>query len=1019
MTTGLRFSLLGPVRAWHDGAEIPLGSPQQRSTLSVLLLHAGGTVPAGQFASALWDGAPPRGARGTVRTYIHRLRRALEPQGAHIESGTHGYALMVEPTAIDAHRFRHLVGSARSAHGAGDHRGTARLSRQALDLWRGEPLVEIHGEAAERERVGLRQTRTSALDLYGSAALTLGRDDEVIQLMSVAVVEDPLHERFHELLMLALYRAGRQAEAISAYGRVRTVVRHELGVDPAASLTTLYERILRGDPALDPPHGGGDHALAGVRPGADSGTGGAAGGEPVPPQPCGPAQLPLPAPLFIGRGPDLAAALRDIGRGTRVIVVSGMAGVGKTEFATLLAHRLRREHHDGQLYLNLHGFDADRPMMPTAHAVDRLIEALDVPRQRIPRDAEARTAFLRRQLAGRRLLLFLDNARDAAHVLPLIPESAPGPLVLVTSRSPLAGLITARGARVSELRPFARQEALELMRGKLGPERMRGQERAAQDIVDCCGGLPLALAVVCAKAIANPSFSLAAIAGELRDARARISFLTGQDSSPGVRSVLSSSYRALSPAAAGLFRLLPLHPGRSAAAPFIADLLAQPLGRVQELLDELTAMRLLEERSPGRYGWHDLVRAYAVEVLADTTTPEERDAGLRRVLSHYLHTAHEAARILSRHHDMPPIRPLGRCSLSTYAEARSWFETEHGAILHLIDTAYRAGHDRTVWQLAWMVRHYLDVNGHWDELRTTSTLALRAAGREGSRLGMAMGHRGLSRAEYNAGQWGEAERHLHRALELIEGEGDRLVAAYTHRQLAGVHASAGAFEKMLAEARTSLKIFGELGWTVGEGAALSVIAKAQGRMRRYGEALVSAERALSMLEEAGELSDMARTMDLIGYAHHHLGRHREAIGYWRRAAELHASLGAVDKRNSHAMTALIHSLLYLAADEQRAGETGTARVTAVRAGQRLADYLELHRAGCPAADVPAGLGALIDELRGFVGELSEVPELTEALLRRLFALAARAQGLGGVIERLVDRETSAPHGLRAHPRVGD
>ncbi|WP_461296593.1 AfsR/SARP family transcriptional regulator [Streptomyces harbinensis] len=1004
MTTGLRFSLLGPVRAWHDGAEIPLGSPQQRSTLSVLLLHAGGTVPAGQLSGALWDGAPPKGARGTVRTYIHRLRRTLEPQGAHIESSSQGYALMVDPATVDTHRFRHLVAAARAAHGAGDERGTAELSRAALDLWRGEPLRDIHGEAAERERVGLRQTRTSALDLYGTAALALGRDDEVVQLMSTAVIEDPLHERFHELLMLALYRAGRQAEAISAYGHVRKLVRHELGVDPAASLTRLYEGILRGDPALGPPRGGVGDA-----------------GRTAPVRPARPEHLPAPSPLFVGRETDLAAAHRDIAAGARVIVVSGMAGVGKTEFATLLAHRLRADHPDGQLYVNLHGFDADRPMVPTARAVDLLIEAMEVPRQRIPRDPEARAAFLRRLLAARRVLLFADNARDAAHVLPLIPASS-GALVLVTSRSPLAGLITAHGARVTELRPFGPEEALELMRGKLGPERMRGQERAARAIAECCGGLPLALAVVCAKLIANPAFSLTAIAAELCDERARLSFLTGADRSPGVRSVLSSSYRALSPAAAGLFRLLPLHPGRSAGAGFIADLLAQPLSRTQELLDELTAMRLLEERAPGQYGWHDLVHAYAVEVLADTAGTAERDAGLRRVLNHYLQTAYEAARILSRHDDMPPVRAPRRRSLSTYAEALRWFETEHASLMRLIDTAYRCGHDRTVWQLAWMVRHYLDVNGHWEELRATSTLALRAAGREGSRLGMALGHRGLSRAEYNAGQWDEAERHLLRALELIEAEGDRLAAGYTHRQLAGIHASTGDYRKMLAEARISLGIFAELGWTVGEGAALSVIAKAQGRMRQYREALVSAQRALSILEEAGELRDMARTMDLLGYAHHHLGRHREAAGHRRRAAELHASLGALDKRNSHAMSALIASLLSLAVDERLAGEAVTARATAERAARRLADYLELHRDGCGGVDAPAGLPELIDELRGFAGELGGAPELTEALLGRLVALAERAQRLGA-IERLVDR-TAGPPGMvavgeRAHPEVGD
>ncbi|WP_329363321.1 AfsR/SARP family transcriptional regulator [Streptomyces sp. NBC_01483] len=992
MKPGLHFSILGPVRAWHEDAEISLGSPQQRSTLAVLLLHAGNYVSVDQISDALWDAAVPRGAWGTIRTYIHRLRLLLEEVDCRILSQAKGYALMVDPASIDSNCFRRLARSAHEAQAAGRYREAVESSREALSLWRGDPLENLFGDSVAAERVGLRQVKNAVLEEFSSSHLALARDHDVIATMSTAIIEDPLHEKFHEFLMLALYRSGRQAEAISTYGDVRKVLRSELGVDPSSSLAKLYERILCADPTLEASTEGS--------------------GSRITLQLDIPEQIPANLSFFTGRNSEAASILEELDRGqesrqsARVVVISGMGGVGKTAFASLMANRIKRQYPDGQLHLNLHGFDAEGAQVSTAEAIDWLVESMGVSRRQMPQSAEERVALYHRLMTGRRVLLLLDNARDSAHVLPLIPPTA-SCLVLVTSRSQLTGLVSASDAHVVELRPFSRAEALELMHKKLGPERMRDEEAAGQ-IIDSCGGLPLAIAVACAKAMVNPRFSLAAIAKELQDSRARLNFLANDASSMDIRSVLASSYQALSEEAARLFRLLPLLPDGSIGAAAAAGLLGESVPRAQELLDELAAMRLLDERTPGRYGWHDLVHSYAGELLAAHETQSERDRRLRLVLGYYLRGAQEAARSFSQYNDMPATDAAERRSLSTYAEALDWCQGQHEAVIQLIDTAFRTGNDRYAWQLPWMIRHYLDWDGHWDDLRHVSAIALQAARRESSKVGMAYARRSLSRVAHNFRDLDEAERHLNLALELFEEEGDVMAVAYTRRQLAGVYQVTGEYEKAHAELCRAREVFAGQGHVLGEGGAMAGIAWVESRMRRYEDSLASAQRALSIFEEVGELREMTRVMDILGYANHHLGRYRPAADHRRRAAELHASLGILERRNSHAGSAVIASLLHVAENEMLLGDVEAAMRSAVETGRHLVRYLELHQAGCIVPGTSKEVSRLMRELNSLVERMSSYAEKDEEAergergekdpgehhLRALFSLAYRAEQLG-------------------------
>ncbi|MBF9130517.1 hypothetical protein I0C86_16335 [Plantactinospora sp. S1510] len=641
-----------------------VGRRQERCLLGLLLLEASRPVPIPRLVDLLWHGEPPATATAVLSTYVSRLRTALNSGAdgcgdALVRRGD-GYALEIDVAAVDAHRFVRLVEQARTAVGV----ERSRLLREALGLWRGTPLADAATPLRERVCAGLDRLRRSAMLLRIETDLALGGHEELLGELTELVERDPLDETLAGHLMIALYRAGRRQDALQTYHRTRERLAEALGLDPGHRLGALARAILRADPVLDPcpvgtdtdtdrdgnSNGNGNGNGNGNDPSAPPAGNRAATYDGVPPRPLGvPAQLPPKLSVFVGRDPELdqldAALLpgRDEPTGVLIAVVSGTAGVGKTTLAVHWAHRQADRFPDGQLHVDLRGFEPTGSVLEPARALRGFLTALGVPPQRIPAELVEQAALYRSLLTGRRMLIMLDNAADAEQVHPLLPGS-PGCAVIVTSRNRLSGLVATAGARplLLDLPPAA--EARQLLIRRIGADRVAAEPAAVDELISHCARLPLALAVAAARTAANPTFPLRALARELRSTDSRLAGFADGDTGTDVRAVFSWSYQTLSPPAARLFRLLGLHPGPNIGTSAAASLLGVPVEEVRPSLAELSRANLLVERTPGRYGCHDLLRAYSAELARELEPEAERAEAIRRVLDHYLRTAHAAAR---------------------------------------------------------------------------------------------------------------------------------------------------------------------------------------------------------------------------------------------------------------------------------------------------------------------------------------------------------------------------------------
>jgi tetratricopeptide (TPR) repeat protein/transcriptional regulator with XRE-family HTH domain len=577
-----------------------------------------------------------------------------------------------------------------------------------------------------------------------------------------------------------------------------------------------------------------------------------------------------------------------------ITAVSGTAGVGKTALAVHWAHRVADRFPDGQLYVNLRGFDISGQAVDPAAAVRGFLDALQVPAQRIPTAPDAQAALYRSLLAGRRMLIVLDNARDTAQVRPLLPGAA-GCRVVVTSRNQLTSLVAAHGAQSLTVDLLNPDEARHLLAHRLGTDRVAAEPDAVEKIIARCARLPLALTLVAARATIRPDTALGTLAGELDDADQRWRTLTGDEPSSDVRAVFSWSYAALTPDAARLFRLTGLHPGPDLTAPAAASLTALPLEEARPLLAELNRANLIVEHAPGRYGLHDLLHAYAAD-LAYTTDPDsQRHAATHRVLDHYLHSADIADRLLYPVRDrftLTPVQPgVTPERLSDRQQALDWFTAEHPVLLAVVDHAAATSFDTHAWQLGWTVAVFLDWQGLWHDEAATCQVALAAAQRLADPAAEARAHRTLAHADTELGRFNDADTHLSRALDLYRRIGDQTEQAHTHFRLSALRERQENLPQALDHLLQALDLYRAVGHHVGQAVALSDIGWTYALLGDHQQALTSCQRALPLHREVGNQDGEAGTWSSLGYAHHHLGHYTEAEVCHKRALDLYRDLG--------------------------------------------------------------------------------------------------------------------------------
>ncbi len=939
------FALLGPlIVADSSGQLVAPSGPRLRILLAALLLRAGNPVPTSDLAEMVWDGSPPAGAVSTLRSYVRRLRRALDDDSTRIVTLEPGYLIRAERPELDILEFEALCRDTRAALRAGDWAEAFAAAARGLRLWRAAPLLDVPSETLRSMFVPrLERLRLQVLEDRFEAGLRLGHHQELVPQLLEITAQHPLQERFHAQLMLALATTGRRAQALHAYQEARRALIDQLGIEPGPELRAIHRQILAGE-AVDVSDRA-DAALPGQVPGANV-AGAPAGGSPDTPQsgdqmlarPAAtevPRQLPAAAGHFTGRGAELAL-LTDLAArcgsqaaagGTVVIsAIDGMAGIGKTALAVHAAHRVSGQFPDGQLFVDLHGYTKGHPPREPGDALGMLLRALQVPAQRIPEDTQERAALYRQRLAGTKTLVLLDNAADEAQVRPLLP-AAPGCLVLVTSRRRLKGLDDARSVSLDLLSP---RDAVALLHAVAGPGRIPADDPLLGEIARQCGRLPLALRIAGALLRHRPAWNPEYLAALLRDEHRRVSALS--DGERDLTTVLALSYTGLSGRHQLLLRRLGLVPGPDADAYAAAALLGTHPETATGLLEDLTDHNLLIAHAPGRYRLHDLIRAHA-RALAATDPPPERDAALDRLLRYYGHTAHRASIPIARR---PRPRPGGPApvripALPDAATARAWLRTErdnleqahahaHVHNLHEHTLTLAAGlaeilrtdgpyaralalhqaaadaaphhdspaaHANVLTDLGIMRRLAGDLTGARDVLSQALEI-YRAAS---DRLGEANTLAELGRARGYAGEMSGADDALVQALEIYRATGDRPGEADMLADLGIMRRVAGDPTGAVGAFSQALEIYRATGDRQGEADALTELGRAQALTGDLAGADDALGQALGFYRATGHHHSEAYVLTNLGVVRRLTGDPAGAAGVLGRALEIYRTIG--------------------------------------------------------------------------------------------------------------------------------
>ena len=892
----LELAVLGPLAARHQGVTLSLGPVRQRALLGLLALHHGTGLSRAAIVDALWGEDPPPAAVGMLQGYVARLRRLVGPGSGPWENAPQArgggllswdgasYRLAADGIRFDLADFGELSSYAQQAASAGDAKRACGLYAQALRLWRGEPLADLEVLRGHPAVTELGRRRVAVVIEYADTAGTAGMYGQALGQLRALAEREPLDERVHARLMAALAATGQQAAALGVYEDLRLRLDRELGVRPGRELAEVHLRVLRQEiPAA---------AVAALGPTAARPAG--------VPEPVVPRQLPALGVHFTGRAAELTMldglldkVAAEPGAGV-ISVISGTAGVGKTALAVHWAHHVASRFPDGQLYVNLRGFESSGRPVPPAEAIRGLLDALEVPAERIPVSLDAQTGLYRSLLAGRRVLVVLDNARNAEQVRPLLPGSH-SCLVVVTSRSQLAGLVAAEGAHQLALDLLTEAEARELMALRLGAERLGAEPGAAAELIGLCARLPLALAIAAAHASVRPGLWLGMLAEELKDAQRRLDALETGDPAVSVRAVFSWSVGSLLTPADRMFRLLGLHPGPDITTSAAASLASISPPQARRALRELAEAHLISEHASGRFSLHDLLRAYATEQAADQERETERHAAVQRTLDYYLHTTHAAALLLEPHRDpihLPPPQPGAKPeAIADDRQAMAWFGAEHRVLTALINLAVSRGLDSYAWQLPAVMATFYERRGTWSDHAAAQDTALAAAQRAGDKTGQATAHNYLGHISVVRGSYDGAGWHFQQARALFRQIGSRTGEARAHLVMGMALDRQGRYGEALEHAEQARDLYGAEGHRGGQAVALHNIGWAQGQMGRHQQALASLQQALDLFSALGHRPGEAAAWSSLGDAHSHCGHHTEAGDYYTLAVELFAELG--------------------------------------------------------------------------------------------------------------------------------
>ncbi|WP_275414786.1 BTAD domain-containing putative transcriptional regulator [Plantactinospora mayteni] len=855
-TGSVRLTVLGPLRLSRAGRPVPLTAAKPRCMLALLAIQPGTDVGRDEIADVLWPDTPPPTWQNLLHTYAARLRKLLpaRPGALRIDRTAIGYRLSADARHLDVLRFRQL------AEGTGPDRPDAERLAEALDCWRGPVGADLPDQLGQHPAaVALHQQRiTAALD-YADLALAEGEPAAVVRRLGVLVELEPVHEPLHARLVHALAGSGQRAAAVDAFHRIRARLDDELGLYPGAELAAALDHALRDDQRDEPP--------------------------PAPP----PAQLPTQVAAFVGRTGELAALDKLLSveePGATVALVHGTAGVGKTTLAVHWAHRVVPHFPDGQLHLDLRGYDRAGAALEPAAATRAFLAALGVRPEQIPESYPAQLGLYRSLIANRRLLVMLDNARDAEQVRPLLPTAA-GSLALVTSRDSLLGLVATDRAHPVPLGLFTLDEARDFLADRISDDRAGTEPEAVEQLIGRCARLPLALAVTAALAVSNPGQSLDSLATELAEA-GDLDSLDAGDPATDLRAVFFCSYRTLSVDGARLFRYLGLHPGPAITVPAAASLLGTPRRAARLRLDELRRAHLVATDEPGRYALHDLLRAYAGELADAEIPPAERAEAVGRILDHYLHSAYEAdRRLYVRSDSIAPVEPAAGVEPERFVDERSalaWFDAERLVLLRVVDLAADTGRPTHTWQLAWAVSMFLNRRVHWQDWVHAQQRALESnADRDD--LGQAQAHRFLGLVYLRMSRADEAHEQLRQALDLFRRLGDPGGEASTERGIGRAYARQGRHDRALAHTERALALFRAAGNRVGAASALNATGWYNAQLGEYHVALQRCREAVRLHEELNDNSGLANAWDSLGYTHHGLGNHADAVACYERAIE--------------------------------------------------------------------------------------------------------------------------------------